>query len=272
MAIKIKKKDGSQEPESSSEVEEAEQLSAAEAAKAALSEDADPFLRASWETASWIEENRGLVLGAIAIVLIAVIGGYFGLQVLESQKVEASSTLTPAFDDFTTILEGSPQHEAIKANPDLEMPEKTFPNDKARWQAVYDDAEKTLSTHPKGDVAQAARLTKAAAAIKLEKPDEAIALYQAYLGNAQDEAMKVAVLQGLATAYARAEKWDEALKTLDELAAVDEDFVSGVKYQKARLLQRAGKKEEAKALFHEILDKEPDHPSKSDIERRLATM
>lgn len=264
MAIKIKKKDGSKDSEES----------AVEAGGAAgrLSEDADPFLRASWETASWMEENRSLVIGGVLLMLVVVVAAYMGLGFLENEKVQASNSLTPAFDSYNTMLEGSKELEAVKSNPDLEAPKKTYKTDEERWQAVYDDADKALKDHANAEIAIAAKLTKAAAAAKLGKYDEAIALYKDYESISPDPSMKVAALQGLATAYAAADKNDEAIKTLDEIAALDPQFASGARYQKARILQHAGKTDEAKKLYHEILDNDPDHPSKADIERRLANM
>lgn len=264
MAIKIKKKD---RPEGSDD-ESVE----AQAAPATLGKDADPLMKASWETASWVEENRGLVLAGIAILLVAVIGGYFGLQYLEAQKVEASTALTPAVESYTTLIDGSREMEAIKSNPDIEAPDKTFESDEAKWQDIYDKADSALKKHPSAEIAAAARLSKAAAAIKLGKNEEAIALYQKYLDAPVEPAMKTAVLQGMATAHANAEQWDEAIATLDKLAELDEDYAEAARYEKARILERAGKAEKAKELYHEILDTEPNHPQKADIERRLANM
>mgnify|MGYP006189433031 CR=1 FL=1 len=273
MAIKIKKKDGSGAQDEAPElVDETAGPAEAAGARAALSADADPLLKASWETATWVEENRMLVVGAVVLVFVAIIGGYVGLQVLESQQVTASNTMSPTFDAYTTLVDGSAEMEALKANPNIPAPETTFESNAERWQAVYDKAAATLAAHPKGDVAQAARLAQASAAVKIDKADEAVALYEKFLAQNTDEAMKVAALQGLATAYSRAEKWDEAVESLDQLAALGDDFGAGAKYQKARILQRAGKSEEAKALYHEILDEQPEHPSRADIERRLATM
>ncbi len=265
MAIKIKKKDQSEGSEEEAVEEQA-------ASGATLTDDADPILRASWETASWVEENRGLVLGGIFVVLIAVIGGYFGLQYLESQKVKASSALTPAIESYTTLIEGSREIEAIKSNPDIEAPEKTYESDEAKWQDVYDNADKALAKHPNSEIANASRLAKAAAALKLGKTDEAIELYTSYLESPTDPSMEAAVLQGLATAHANAENWDDATATLDKLGELDEAYAEAARYQKARILERAGKADEAKKLYHEILDEDPNHPQKADIERRLANM
>lgn len=264
MAIKIKKKDPTPDSDESP-VEEP-------VSRAALSANADALTRASWETASWVEENRHLVFGGIIAILIAVIGGYFGLEYLESQKVEASNSLTPAFDAYSQLVEGSAELEALKSNPDLEAPSETFESEEKKWQGVYDEASASLNKHPNTEVALSAQLAKAAAAVKLSKFDEAIALYEQFRASSTDPAMESVVIQGLATAYAGAEKWDEAIAALDELAEVDEAYSSVARYQKARIYERADQKDKAKELYHEILDQEPDHPSRGDIERRLANM
>lgn len=267
MAIKIKKKDGSADPEAEADVAEdvPEGLPA-------LGADADPFLKVSWDTASWVEENRQIVVGAILLVLVAIIGGYIGLEYLESQNVEASATLTPAFESYNTLIEGSAEMEAISANPDLDAPEKTYENDKKRWEDVYAAANVALSKHPNAEIATPAKLAKAAAAVKLGKNDEAIELYKEFKGATNDQTLKPIAVQGLATAYAAAEKWDEAIGALDELAGMGESYAGSVQYQKARILERSGKTDQAKELYHKVLDENPGHPDKSDIERRLANM
>ncbi len=272
MAIKIKKKDSSSGNDPSEAPELLDESGAPVGAPSRLGEDADPILKASWETASWVEENRYLVLGIVGVVFLAIVGGYFGLQVLESQNEEASSTLTPALEDYSTMIEGSPELESLKSNPDIEAPEKTFETNQARWEAVYAGANETLSKHPQGEIAQAATLMKASAAAQLGKTEEAIQLYESYRATSNDDSMKVPVLQGLAGVYASAEKWDEALETLDELSKLDDSYASAVDYQKARILERAGRGEDARKLYHSILEEDPNHPSKADIERRLATM
>lgn len=271
MAIKIKKKDGSTTVDEEPELLDEDGAPVGSARPVSVGAGGDPFVQASWQTASWIEENRGIVFGGIVVVFLAVLGGYLGLSFLEDQKVEASTSMIPAFDSYNTLIEGSPELEALKSTPGLTAPDKTFESNTARWQAVYDDANKALTAHPTGDIAYAAKLTKAAAALELGKFDEAAALYEEYRKAAPDEAMKPIALQGLATVYASSEKWDQAIAALDELAG-EAGYERGAKYQKARILERSGKAEDAKTLFHAILDEDPMHPQKDDIERRLANM
>lgn len=269
MAIKIKKKDGAPVEEEPELLEEDGRPVGAP--PIAVRADGDPFVKASWQTASWVEENRMLVVGSVVVVFIAIIGGYLGLSFLEEQKVDASSSLDPAFASYNALIDGSPELEALKSAPDIPAPTKTHESPQARWQAVYDDATKALASHPSGDISLAAKLTKAAAAAELGKFDEATTLYEEYRAASADGAMKLVALQGLATTYAAAEKWDDALKALDELGAV-EGYARSAKYQKARILERSGKGDDAKSLYHAILDEDPAHPQKADIERRLANM
>ena len=261
MAIKIKKKGERPEEPAQDEVIDMEPVAPA----------ADPFARATVGGASWIEEHRGLVLGGIAAVFVIILAGYFGLEYLESQKVDASAALSPALENYHTIVEGSPEYEAVQANDKITL-ERTFPSVEAKWQAVYDAAAEALSQYDTGQVAQSARLTKAAAALRLGKNEEALELYEAYLAKPHPDAGVFAVYNGMATAYAAQQKWDQAAQTFDELAEADEAYAGLARYQKARVLEEAGKPEEAKALYHEILEADPSTPFKNDIERRLALL
>ncbi|MFP4598812.1 MAG: tetratricopeptide repeat protein, partial [Persicimonas sp.] len=228
MAIKIRKSGGEGDnPESGSP----EQKTAAQGS--------DAFVQASVRGVSWIEENRNLVIGGIVAVFVAVIGIWVGFNYVESQEVEASSTLSPALWAYSVPVEGSPEMEAIRENADIEVPDKVYASSQERWQAVYDEASSALEQTSEGEIAQAARLSKAAAAARLDKPDEAVELYQAYLDGDTDEAVLPFAYLGLANAQAAQGATDEAVATFDKLAEHSEDHAALAMYQKATVLEGA---------------------------------
>ena len=77
---------------------------------------------------------------------------------------------------------------------------------------------------------------------------------------------------GLATSLAGEKKYDEAIQIFDEIAASDEESRTSALYEKALLLVKVGKTEEAKKVFHKIIEDDPKTPHKSDVERRLASL
>lgn len=259
MAIKIRKRgDGNEEQPEAPE----EQVPKAPPAS-------DPFLQATAQGMSWFEQNRGLVLGGIVALVVAVIGVWAALGYMESQKVAASSELSPALWDYETQVEEA-KREAIANDPDLTAPEEEYASEQARWKAIFEKSGSALEAHQQGEIAQSARLTRAAAAVRLGDFDEAVSLYEAYLSGDTDESMLPFVYLGLATAHGAKGNVEDAVANYDKLVEHDESFEGLALYQKAKAFEAAGNTEKAKEIYHEILEAHPQTPYREDIERRLA--
>lgn len=258
MAIKIRKKG---DPEDGEGDEEAPQQAAAAS---------DPMMGVTARTASWIGRNPAAAVGGIVAILVAVIGVYGGMQYMENQTVKAADSLAPSFVAYAMPIKGTPTFEQLQ-KAEFNIP-KAHDSYEAKWTASYEAANETLSNSPKSEVAQPARLAKAAAAIRLEKWDEAVTAYEAYLDGKYSGEVEPFVRQGLATAYAGKGDIESARKQLQKLAESDEKYKPLAKYQEAKLLQAEGKVDEAKELYHEIIETNPKTPFKSDIERRLALL
>lgn len=262
MAIKIRKRNDGDQPDADG----------TEGQEAAGAQASDPVLQATMRGASWMEENRNLVIGGVIALVVAIIGVWVGTNYVESQKLEASSTLSPALWDYSAPVKGSPTMEMITQSQEVDAPETVYASETERWQAIYDKADASLKKHKTGPLAQTARLTKAAAANRLEKFDEAISLYQAYLGNKTDEAMLPFVYLGLADAHSAKGNIEKATANYDKLVEADASYEGLAQFQKAKVLEGAGKVEQAKTIYHEILESDPKTPYRQDIERRLALL
>lgn len=260
MAIKVRKKgDNDDEPDKKDE-----STPVADAAAA------DPFLNATTSTANWIERNRGLALGGLAAIIIVILGGFGVMEYLKSQDVQASSKLAPAFTAYETPIAGSPELDALsQAGINID---KKFDSPEQRWEQVNASADETLASTKKGPLAQSARLAKGAAGIRLEKWDESISAYEAYLAEAKGSEIEPFVHQGLATAYAGKGDVESARAQLAKLEEAGEDFAEIAKYQEAVIVDNAGNVDEAKDLYHGILEANPETPYKTQIERRLALL
>lgn len=232
--------------------------------------DADPILGATMQGVSWIERNLNLVIGGVALVIVASLGGWAYSAYSTSQEVAASQTLSPAIWDYEVFTKDSETYKQIQESDIVPMPEKVFADDAERWQAIYDGAAKALAENSTGPVAQSARLTQAAAAMHLDKADEAVKLYSAYLAGKTLKSAVPFAYMGLANAYAATGDVDKAMETFDKLGEQSETHMAMATYQKAQLLDASGKAKEAKELYHEILESNPETPHRDAIERRLA--
>jgi tetratricopeptide (TPR) repeat protein len=262
MAIKIRKRnDGDQSDADAPEGQDAGAPAAS-----------DPVLNATMRGASWMEQNRNLLIGGGIALVVAVVGIWAGTSYVENQKLEASSTLSPALWDYNAPVKGSPTMEMLTQNEEVAAPKTAFGSEGERWQAIYDKADASLGQHKTGPLAQTARLTQAAAATRLDKHDEAIKLYKAYLGNKTEETMLPFVYLGLANAHGAKGNVEKASANYDKLITQDSSYESLAQFQKAKVLEGAGKVDEAKGIYHEILESDPKTPYRDDIERRLALL
>lgn len=260
MAIKIRKRDNERDPESDAPEQTGDPA------------NSDAFVEATVRSASWIEENRKLVFGAVIALIVAAIGIWVAVGYVDSQKIEASSELSPALWAYSVPVEGSPETEAIRENADIDLPEKVYASDSERWQAVYDEASSAMESQSSEEVTQAARLSKAAAAAQLDKTDEARELYSAYLDGDTDPSMIPFAYLGLAGAQAAEGDAEAAAETLDKLAQQGEDYEAMALYQKGQVLEGSGSEQEAKEIYQELLESHPQNPYRDDIERRLALL
>ena len=231
----------------------------------------DAFHNASYQAASWTEQHGATVGLAVIVAIVVGLGALGYKQWSASQAVTDSAQVNKAIKAYATIVEGSQQEAMLKQLRKDFKPKKTFPNEKARWEAVYSDADASLKAHSTGGLAVSAQLAKAASAYRLGKYDEAISTYQAAIKDPLSVHLRPFATYGLAMSQAGKGDTDAALKTLDGLKD-DKSFDVLASYQKARLLDLAGKNDAAKDAYHKALEAHPQSPFKSAIERRLSKL
>jgi tetratricopeptide (TPR) repeat protein len=268
MAIKVRRSKGNgdgpeDEQEGSSEGPEQEPVEPA---------GGDPFLRGSTRTLNWLADNRNTALAGVGVLVALAIAAYIAYNTMQQQQVAASSSVSAAIAAFEKPVKGSPAVDQILQSTDLDSLNDTYESREAKWKAVEKEASSSLETYPDNPVAQQARLMRAAASLRLEKYEQAISDYQAYLDNQPKEENLAIVYYGLGIAQGAAGKIDAAVKSFDKVAENDEELEDLATYQKGILHQEAGNTEKAKKLYEQLLNDSPKSPYTSDVERRLALM
>jgi tetratricopeptide (TPR) repeat protein len=262
MAIKVKKRNSDNEDDDNQE-------DSAPAGGAA----SDPFVSTVMKGAVWLRENTNLaVAGLLGIILLGG-GGYAVYAQMSAQAVEASTTLSQGINQYHFPVKGSSTYEAFQQSERIDVPDTVFDSESKKYEAVMSGADKTLKNYESGGVVQAARLSKAASALQLEKFDKAAESYKSYVDNLSKKASPPEApfaFLGMGLAHAGAENFDKAVDAFEKAAKKDDTIAPLAKYHKGKALQQGGKIEKAKEVYHGILDNHPDFEFKSDIQRRLA--
>jgi len=266
MAIKVRKRgDDDDSPEDDGEQPEEQPDTVAPSGS-------DPFLRNSMRTLSWLADNQMLVLTALGIAVVLGIGAYVGSNYMRQQSVEASKGVSSALRAFEVPVEGSTKLAGMESVENAASPGKTYGSEKEKWQNVYERSGKTLSNYEEARAAQMARITRASAALRLGKSEEAVELYRSFLDGEGTEKMAPFVYYGLAVALADNGEYDEAVDTLDQMIEADDSYESFALYHKGLFAEEAGKTDRAKELYNKALDTDSETRYETDIKRRLALL
>ncbi len=232
----------------------------------------DAFQMASARAASWIEDNRPVAIGVFAAVLLIPFAIYGAVYFSGQQEAKASAEVSEALVTYSRPVEGSASMQLFEQNDKLDKPETVFETNEARWQAVYDQANEALSAQGKGDLGVAARYSKAGAAYQLGKYDEAVSLYEEVLADKRGASLHLFATLSLAMSQAGQGETEKAAATFDKLGAMNEEYLGLALYHKGRVFEASGDVEQAKEVYHELLEEQPDSSYKNDVERRLATL
>ncbi len=234
-------------------------------------EAAEQIELASHRAAAWVERNPVVLLGALVALILAPIVYVIGAGMLASSREDVSAQISPAIIASTRLVEGSPELDFFDTNEEISRPSGVFPSEQARWEAVLAASQAPLKADLGDGPMATAQLTAAAAKLRLGQFDEAITLYESARAKAPSDAIKPFITLGLATAYQGKGDTDKAVAAYDELAK-EEDYAALALYQRARVLDLAGQRDQAKDAYHKLLEAHPDTSFKADVERRLAML
>ncbi len=267
MAIKIKNK-GKDRPE-----EAPEEGGPGVPPGGAPGSELDGFERASFMAAMWIEDNRGLFFAMVGLVLVAILGVVIGVYYVRGQQVEASDRLSEGLAAYEVPVEGSPDLDAIRQHPDLPEPPKVYDTEQEKWEDVYASAVSTLDDFDGGPIAVSARLTKAAAALNLERYDEAQSLYQEVIDSDRvSKEFRANAFMGLANSLAAQEDLQGATQAWEGFAEVLPERQAYAEFEIARITERYGEPDDARERYERFLEEYPDSAHVEEVERRQALL
>ena len=205
-----------------------------------LLNEPDEFITVSDKAVRWIQENLNIVIigvVAVAVVLSAVIGTK---AYIEHREDTAANTLAPVMSNYADLL-----------------------NQKAD-QAKIKQAEDALATlvaeYGATTAGMQARMALGSLQAEKGKWQKALDTYTA-LCDEEDLAadFKPLAYRGKAQALEGLKKYDQAAEAYAEAAkTAGPNQAMAFKFDQARVLAAAGKKDQAKALYREVLGQKPD--------------
>lgn len=214
----------------------------------------DKFQKEAGGLLDWMHEHpKEVALGGGALlVLILVIGLVFGGGRRHEANGQAGADLAAALElvDRPVGTAGGAQGEGA---------EKPFTTEAEKQQAIAQALTDVRTKHAGTQTAIAAALPLADAQFKLGKYDEALALYDEYLGKAPAGAeLRFLALEGRAQTLEAQGKTDDAIQAWDKLAEQAPAYKDRALYGKGRLLEKQQKWDDARAAYQSV---EKDFPN-----------
>ena len=230
----------------------------------------DQFVSFWGKAGTWIGERRQVVLIGLAGALAAM-ALIWGLGVYFAKRSEEASA---GFGRISRIANAPLVPETGEA-PKFDDGLPHFKTEKERLEAALKEADTFLGAHGAGKLRDEALLLKARLLMSLQRPAEALAIYNE-IATALDERLRFLAREGQGFAQEATGQVDKAIATFDALAA--EAKASGnflrdrALYNKARLLELKGAPKDAEKTYREILAEVPASSLKDEINDRLAVL
>ncbi len=224
----------------------------------------DHFQVAATDAAEWLSKNRRVAGAALAVAAVFVVAGLVVHGYLTSGRSAAGGELYRALDAADGVVSTVPL-------PGVDRP--VFASEAERQKAVIAAADLTRRQHPGTRAAVTAALASGEAHLRLEEWDAAMGDLNAYLAAAPaDDALRFAGLDGLARAQEGKGDLAAAAATFERAGREASFYRDRAELERARVLARAGKDDEAKKLLAAFPGEFKDSPLKGEAAERLAAL
>lgn len=221
----------------------------------------------------WRTERRTLIqVLAAAVVLIVVVGGYFGWR--QWQQSQAGERLAEALSVLDAPVVPAPAEPVEGSAPPAPPPEGSYPSLAAKLEAAVPGLLEVADTYPSRQAGILARFEAAAALAALGRTDEASQHYQRVIDAAGDGIYGQMARLGLADTHVRGGDYDRAIEVLEREAARGETDVpvDAVLMRLGETYRLAGKPAEARAVFNRIVEEFPTSPYQAAAEREAEAL
>ncbi len=226
------------------------------------------WTRFSAQAGKYVSERRKPLLIGIGVLAGVVTATVIYAQIQERAGIRSSEALERVVKIATAELlpaDGSPAKEDGLPH---------FKTDKERLEAALMDVDTFLSANAHSPLRREGQLEKAGLLLDLQRPDEAIPIYNDLLGSRLDGNLKFIAQEGLGYAYEARGDLDQALAAFTKLAGDGPKgfYTDRSLYHQARIAERKGNPAGAVKLYKEVLEKTPQTALRDEISNRLAVL
>lgn len=221
----------------------------------------DWFLAKATEAVAWAGQNHKRIAVGLGGAL-AVLGVALGVSAwMEEREAKAGALLYRTLE----AVDGE-----VSSGPLPGLGRKVFATASEKDRTVVAAAAEVREAYPSSAAARTAALAAGDAHVRLGEWDAAVESYQRFLADAPgDDSLRFAALEGLALAREGKGDLEQAARDFERLGAEAAAHRDRAALERARVLARAGKGEEARAILKRFPEEFKDSPLRPEAEERL---
>jgi predicted negative regulator of RcsB-dependent stress response len=207
--------------------------------------------------------GRTLLLGAVAVVVVVASAlGYMAWR--DRQEEKAQVMLADA------IAVANEPVTQVSLDPDVAASPGAFATAADRTDAVIERLLATADAYPSTEAGIQARYYAASLLAEDDRLDAAAGAYQAVIDRAGRSITGRMAKLGLASVQVRAEDYDPAIQTFQDLATAGTDLpIDGILMHLGEAYLQAGRTSEAREVMRRIVNEFPQSPYAADARQKL---
>ena len=223
----------------------------------------DRFQVAASDAAHWLAGRQKHLLVGVAVVLGVAVFAIAVVSYFDGRRAAAGGLL------YRAITAAGGEISAVPL-PNFDQPVYRTADEKAR--AVLAAAQEVRSRHGNSRAAITAGLLEGDAYLTLKEWDKAISAYQGYLDAAPStDSLRFAAFDGIARAREGKGDLDGAAKSYQQAGEI-EFYKDRAALERARVLVKAGKVEDARKAVEAVAKDSKDPTLQAEAQERLARL
>jgi len=232
----------------------------------------NPLAIALGQAQSWAEKNSSTLLATVAAVVVIGGGvlGYTAWQTSVDNRARAALAAAMVIEEARVMPPGPPAGTTNDPAAIGGQLPGTYPNEKAKLEAALPKFQAAADAFPTNDAGITARFHVATNLVALGRFDEAVQQYDQVIAGGTGMMAKTARL-GKAEAQLRGAKYDPAIATLKELVDSKDATLppDALLMELARAYRLAGKTEDARKTFTQIVEQHAESPFASEAKTEI---